>query len=134
MAGREVVIVDGIRTAFGKMGGSLKDFSAEELAGIGIKALVEKTKIHEKGRVDSVFLGSAFGCSHAINPARYSLLYAGLPESTSASYIEMQCGSAIDAINHAAWKIICNQANVIIAGGMEAYSQVPAKFSMSVEP
>jgi len=134
MTTREVVIVEGVRTAFGKMGGKLKDFTAEELAGIGIKALVNKTKIHEKSHIDNVFLGSAFGCSHAINPARWSLLYAGLPESTSASYVEMQCGSAIDAINHAAWKILCNQADIIIAGGMEAYSQVPAKFSMSVEP
>ena len=134
MTTREVVIVEGVRTAFGKMGGTLKDFTAEELAGIGLKGLAEKTKICEKSHVDNVFLGSAFGCSHAINPARWSLLYAGLPEATSASYVEMQCGSAIDAINHAAWKILSNQADVIIAGGMEAYSQVPAKFSMSAHP
>ena len=134
MSNREVVFVDGMRTAFGRMGGTLRDFSAEQLAGIGIKGLVEKTKIKEKGKVDSVFLGSAAHCSRAMNPARWALLYAGLPYETSASYIEMQCGSAIDSINHAAWKIIADQADVIIAGGMEAYSQIPAKFSMSNPP
>jgi len=134
MSEREVVFVDGARTAFGRMGGTLRDFSAEQLAGIGIKGLLEKTKIMEKAKVDSVFLGSAAHCSRAMNPARWALLYAGLPYETSASYIEMQCGSAIDSINHAAWKILCNQADIVIAGGMEAYSQIPAKFSMSQPP
>src|SRR4030042_963052 len=134
MSNREVVFVEGMRTAFGRMGGTLRDFSAEQLAGIGIKGLVEKTKIKEKGKVDCVFLGSAAHCSRAMNPARWALLYAGLPYETSASYIEMQCGSAIDSINHAAWKILANHADIIIAGGMEAYSQIPAKFSMSTQP
>jgi len=134
MSNREVVFVDGMRTAFGRMGGTLREFTAEQLAGIGIKGLVEKTKIKEKGKVDSVFLGSAAHCSRAMNPARWALLYAGLPYETSASYIEMQCGSAIDSINHAAWKILADQADVVIAGGMESYSNIPAKFSMSTPP
>jgi acetyl-CoA C-acetyltransferase len=131
---REVVFVEAMRTPFGRMGGTLRDIKASELAGIGIKGLIEKTKIHEKAHVDCVFLGSAAHCSHAMNPARWALLYSGLPYSTSASYVEMQCGSAIDSINHAAWKILCNQADIVIAGGMEAYSQIPAKFSMSSPP
>ncbi|MBI9085490.1 MAG: thiolase family protein [Desulfobacterales bacterium] len=131
---RDVVIVEGMRTAFGKMGGSLKEFSPEELAGIGIKGLLDRTKVHEKGHVDCVFLGSAIGASRALNPARWALLYAGLPETTTASFIEMQCGSAIDAINHAAWKIRLNYADIIIAGGMEGYSQVPARFSQCTPP
>lgn len=134
MNSRDVVFVDAVRTAFGRMGGSLRDFSASELAGIGIKGLMDKTKIHEKATVDSVFMGSAAHCSKALNPARWATLYAGLGYETSASYIEMQCGSAIDSINHAAWKILANQADIIIAGGTEAYSQMPAKFSMSVQP
>jgi acetyl-CoA C-acetyltransferase len=134
MKEKEVVIIDGMRTAFGKIGGSLKDFSPEELAGIGIKGLLERTQVQRKAHVDCVFLGSALGCSRAINPARWALLYAGLPETTTASFVEMQCGSAIDAINHAAWKIRLNFADIIIAGGMEGYSQVPAKFSQSTPP
>ena len=134
MKDRDVVIVEGMRTAFGKIGGSLKEFTPEALGGIGIKGLVEKTRILEKGHVDSVLLGAAMGSSRALNPARWALLDAGLPETTTASYIEMQCGSSIDAINHAAWKIQLNYADVVIAGGMEGYSQVPAKFSQCTPP
>jgi acetyl-CoA C-acetyltransferase len=134
MAEREVVIVDGVRTAFGRMGGTLRDIPASKLASIAIKGLLEKTKIMEKGKVDTVMMGIAAHCSTAINPARWASIDAGLPYDTSASYVEMQCGSAIDAINHAAWKIMAGVADVVIAGGSEAYSQIPAKFSMSQPP
>jgi acetyl-CoA acetyltransferase family protein len=134
MAEREVVFVGATRTAFGRMGGTIRDIFASKLGGIGLRGLVEKTKIKEKAHVDCVFLGSAAGCSHAGNPARWAVLDSGLGYETSASYVEMQCGSAIDAINHAACKIIANQADIIIAGGMESYSQVAAKFSMSNPP
>ncbi|MBN1662987.1 MAG: thiolase family protein [Deltaproteobacteria bacterium] len=134
MAEREVVFVDGMRTPFGRLGGTLRDIFCSKLASIALKGLLDKTKIAEKAHVDCVFAGSAAHCSHTLNPARWAALDAGLPHSTSASYIEMQCGSAIDSINHAAWKILCNHADIIIAGGMESYSQMPAKFSMSVQP
>lgn len=131
---REVVFIDGVRTPFGRMGGDLRDFFASQLGAFALKGLLQKTKIAEKTYVDCVFAGSALHCSHAMNPARWMSLAAGLPHSTSASYIEMQCGSAIDSINHAAWKIMANHADVIIAGGMESYSQRPAKFGTATQP
>ncbi len=134
MSTTEVVFVDAVRTAFGRMGGAIRDIPASKLASIAIKGLVEKTGILKKGKVDSVIMGIAAHCSVAVNPARWALLDAGLPYETSASYVEMQCGSAIDSINHAAWKILAGQADVIIAGGSEAYSQIPVKFSMSTPP
>lgn len=134
MSQREVVFVDAVRTAFGRMGGTLRTIPASKLASIAIKGLVDKTKILELGKVDTVMMGIAAHCSTAINPARWALLDAGLPYETSASYVEMQCGSAIDSINHAAWKILAGEADVVIAGGSESYSQIPARFSMSTEP
>jgi len=134
MPEREVVFVDGVRTPFGRMGGTIRDFFCSQLGAIALKGLLEKTRIAERGGVDCVFAGSAAHCSHALNPARWITLAAGLPKETSASYVEMQCGSAIDSINHAAWKILANHADVIIAGGMESYSQAFAKFPMSVQP
>jgi acetyl-CoA C-acetyltransferase len=118
MAEREVVFVGATRTAFGRMGGAIRDIFASKLAGIGLRGLIEKTKIKEKASVDCVFLGSAIGCSRAGNPARWAVLDSGLGYATSASYVEMQCGAAIDSINHAAWKILANHADIIIAGGM----------------
>ena len=134
MGDRQVVFVDVARTGFGRMGGTLKYIPASELAAIAIRGLVEKSKIMEKGTVDSVFAGSALHDVQSGDPARYAMLAAGLPYEVTASYIEMQCGSAIDAINHAAWKILCGGADVVIAGGMESYSQYFVKFSMAVEP
>ncbi len=134
MADREVVFVDGVRTAFGRLGGTIRDFFCSQLGGIALKGLLDKTKVAEKAHVDTVMAGSAAHCSHALNPARWITLYSGLPYETSASYVEMQCGSAIDAVNHAAWKILANQADIVIAGGMESYSQAPVKFSMSTPP
>jgi len=116
------------------MGGSIKHIVPSKLASIGIKGLLDKTKIAERGKVDCVFLGSAAHCAKALNPARWAMLDAGLPYETSAAYVEMQCGSAIESINHAACKILAGMADVIIAGGMESYSQMFTKFSMAVEP
>ncbi len=135
MSTREVVFVDGARTAFGTFGKTLRDFTMEMLGGLALKGLVEKSKILERGgAVDAVYAGSANCGTSAMNVARWVALAGGLPESTSASYIEMQCGSAIDSINHAAYRILCGHADVMIAGGMESYSQTPCKFSMSTEP
>lgn len=134
MMSKDVVIIDGMRTAFGRRGGTLKDFLPTDLAALTIKGLVQKTGILERGTVDSLFCGSAFGDLCAAGPARYAALEAGLPVETSASYIEMQCGSAIDCINHAAWKIMAGAADVVIAGGVESHSQVYAKFSTCAPP
>ena len=131
---KNVVIVDGVRTPFGKIGGVLRQFYPSELGGFAIKALVERTGIMERGGVDCGFFGSAAGDAHCINPARYAILAAGLPHEVTASYVEMQCGSAIDSVNHAAWKIATGNADVVIAGGFESYSLRYCKFSMSVEP
>ena len=117
---RQVVFVDIARTAFGRMGGTLRNFASSDLAALAIHGLVEKSDIMRRGGVDSVFAGSALHDIQSGDPARYATLAAGLPYEVTASYIEMQCGSAIDAINHAAWKILCGGADVIIAGGMES--------------
>jgi acetyl-CoA C-acetyltransferase len=134
MANREVVFVEGMRTAFGRLGGSLKDISSEELGSIALKGIVDKTKICAMGHLDSVFAGSAFPVSNAINPARWMVLNAGLPVTTTASCVEMQCGSSIDGINHAAWKILSGAADCIIAGGMESFSQLSFRYSSSTPP
>ena len=84
--------------------------------------------------MDSLFCGSAFGDVRCLGPARYTVLGSNLPTETSASYVEMQCGSAIDSVNHAAWKILAGAADVVIAGGMESCSQVYSKVSGCTEP
>lgn len=126
MREREVVIVDYARSAFGKLGGGLRDFAASEIAGLVMKGLVEKTGIQERAFVDSAIVGCAHGCSKTQAVARYATLYAGLPYETSATFVEMQCGSSIVALNQAAWKIKSGMADIVICGGTECHSQHPA--------
>lgn len=131
---KEVVIVDGARTAFGRMGGALRDFTSVELAAMTIRGLCEKTGILEKGKVDAVFAGSAFGDVNTPNFARYASLQAGLPYETAATFIEMQCGSSIACINTAALQIQAGLIDTAICGGGETYSRFYRKFSTYIEP
>ena len=130
---RNIVIVGGIRTPFGRMGGGLRQFHMADLAGMTIKELVDRYQLDPE-EVDAVFLGSALHDGRTFNAARFATLYAGMPHKTSSVFMEMQCGSAIACINHAAYRMMAGEADVVIAGGAESYSQRFAKFSMSVEP
>jgi len=131
---REVVIVDYARSAFGKRGGALRSFYASTLGGLVLRELVKKSGILERGRLDSVIGGSCETDAEAFTPPRYMAQVAGLPFEIPATTVEMACGTAITAINHAAWKIIVGASDVIIAGGAESQSTVPARFSRWEEP
>ena len=132
---REVVIVDGCRTAFGKKGGGLRSFAATELGGICVRALMERTGLEARGAMaDSLLAGMAIRdiTSNAI--ARYISQLAGLPYEVSATFVEMQCGSAITALNHAAWKIKMGASDIAIVGGVESHSNVPIPFATDLTP
>ena len=131
---RDVVLVDGMRTAFGKRGGSLKEFSGTQLAILVAKGLLEKTQLLERGaKLDSIVCGSALIDSSASTPARYVALGCGL-EDTVGITTEMQCGSAIASINHAAMRILTGCSDIALAGGFESHSRRVETFSTWVEP
>lgn len=132
---REVVFVDAARTEFAKMGGGLRDLASTDLAALAIRGLVEKSRVQERGgKVDSVFMGNALRDAKSMLIARYATLAAGLPEETEAHFVEMQCGSAITSINHAASQIALGYADVAIAGGSESYSTMPMYYPSWNEP
>ena len=89
---REVVIVDGVRTAIGRMGGSLAGFRAEDLAAMVIEGLVKKTKIDPQ-EIEDVIIGIALSWHTAVNLSRWAVLKAGLPFSVPGLTVERQCGS-----------------------------------------
>jgi len=76
METQEVVIIDGVRTPFGRMGGVLRNFTATELGSFALRGLLDRTKIDKIGRVDAVFAGTAGGDLYAGNIARYIALQA----------------------------------------------------------
>ena len=132
---RDVVIVDGCRTAFGKKGGGLKNFAAPELGGICVKALMERTGLYERGgAADSLLAGLAICDTKSNATARYIALAAGLPYEVAATYVEMQCGSAITSLNHAAWKIQMGVSDIAIVGGVESHSNIPVTFGTDYVP
>lgn len=131
---REVVFVDGARSAFCNMGGGLRNLSATEIAAFVLRGLAQRSGILDRGTLDGVFCGNALGDLKSSNPARYATLAAGFSLETQAHFVEMQCGSAITSVNHAASMIATGNADVLMVGGMESYSTMWVGFSMNIEP
>ena len=130
---REVVIVDGVRTAIGRMGGTIANFRAEELAAITIGGLVKKTKIDPQ-EIEDVIVGIALSWHAAVNLARWAVLKAGLPFPVPGLTVERQCGSGLQAIALAAQRIQAGDGEVYIAGGTESHSTFPYKVARPTQP
>ena len=123
---REVVIVDGVRTAIGRMGGSLANLRAEDLAALAIEGVIRKTKI-DVLEIEDVIMGIALSWHTAVNLSRWALLKAGLPFSIPGLTVERQCGSGLQAVALAAHRILAGDGEVFIAGGTESHSTFPYK-------
>jgi acetyl-CoA C-acetyltransferase len=121
---KEVVIVDGVRTAIGRMGGTLKDVEVDFLAAKVIKEVLNRTGI-EGGAVDEVIVGHAKQSSDNPNLARLALLRAGLPVDVPGYTVHRQCGSGLQAVLNAAQQIQCGLADIVVAGGAESMSTAP---------
>ena len=115
---KNIVIVDGVRTPFGRLGGGLRQFHPASLGGIAIQKLMERTQLDPK-ELDAVYMGTANGDARCPNFARFAALEAGLPYEISAVGVEMQCGSAIAALNHAAYRIMAGEGDCVIVGGAD---------------
>ena len=121
---KEVVIVEGVRTPIGRMGGALATFHPEELAAMALKGLIDKTKI-DPAIVEDILIGHACTNNAAVNIARWAALKAGFPVSVPAQTVERQCGSALQTVNSAAASIRAGFGDVYIAGGCESWSNAP---------
>ncbi|WP_027416329.1 thiolase family protein [Aneurinibacillus terranovensis] len=121
---KNVVIIDSVRTAVGKIGGSLKDVEVDFLAARVIQEILLRTGM-EKDEVDEVILGQAKQSADSPNLARLALLRAGLPVEVPGYTVHRQCGSGLQAINNAALQIMSGLSDVIIAGGAESMSTAP---------
>jgi acetyl-CoA acetyltransferase family protein len=121
---KEVVIVAGVRTAIGRMGGTIARYRAEELGAFVLRGLVDRTKI-DPGVIEDVILGLSNSWHAAFNPGRWAVLKAGLPYSLPGATVERQCSSGLQAINYAATQILAGLGDIYIAGGMESWSQCP---------
>lgn len=122
---REVVFLSGRRTAFGAFGGSLKDFSATDLAEFSARSALEDSGI-DPAQVGHVIYGNALQTSSdAIYLARHVGLRAGIPHETPAVTVNRLCGSGFQAITQGAQEILMGDADVVLCGGTESMSQAP---------
>lgn len=122
---REVVFLAGKRTAFGTFGGSLKDFSATDLAVFSARAVLEDSGV-DPAQVGHVVYGNALQTSSdAIYLARHVGLRAGVPQEAPAVTVNRLCGSGFQAITQGAQEILMGDADVVLCGGTESMSQAP---------
>ena len=121
----DVVFLSGVRTGFGKFGGTLKNFSATQLGAIAARHAVERSGL-EHAAIDHVVFGNAQQTSaDAIYLARHVGLQAGLPIEVPAVTVNRLCGSGFEAIIQGAQQIMLGDSAVVLAGGAESMSQAP---------
>ncbi|MFP5503287.1 MAG: thiolase family protein [Candidatus Sericytochromatia bacterium] len=121
---REVVVIDGLRTPVGTLGGVLKDLPAQELGRQVVKELLEKTKLDPK-QIDEVVAGCAGQGSDAMNIGRVIALNAGIPNEAPAYTVHRNCASGIQAIVNAYQSIKLGDADVVLVVGAESMSSAP---------
>ncbi len=121
---KEVYIISAVRTPMGSFGGALAGISATKLGAIAIKGAVAKAGIDPK-EVQEVFMGSVMQANLGQAPARQAAIFAGLPNTVIATTVNKVCASGMKSIMLGAQSIMCGDADVVVAGGMENMSQVP---------
>jgi acetyl-CoA C-acetyltransferase len=121
---REVVIVSAVRTPIGSFNGALSGISATKLGALVVAEAVRRAGI-AKDTVDEVIMGNVIAAGLGQAPARQASIYAGLPEKVEALTINKMCGSSLKAAMLAAQSIMCGDADIVIAGGMENMTQAP---------
>jgi acetyl-CoA C-acetyltransferase len=120
----QVVIVAAARTAVGKFGGTIAKVPAAELGAHVIRGLVAQTGIDPQ-LISEVIMGQVLAAGVGQNPARQSVIKAGLPDMIPGLTINKVCGSGLKATHLAAQAILCGDADIIIAGGQENMSASP---------
>jgi len=121
---KSVVLVDGVRTPQGNLGGALKEVTAQKLGEIVVKTLLERTKLNPK-EVQEVIFGCVGQQSDAPNISRVIALMAGLSIDIPAFTVQRNCASGLQAVVSAYQMIALGEADVVIAGGTESMSGAP---------
>src|SRR5215470_11298615 len=119
---RDAVLVSAVRTPVGKApNGSLRFSRPDDLAATVIGEALRRASGLDANEIDDVIIGCAMPeAEQGLNVARIASLRAGVPHSASAVTINRFCSSGLQAIAFAAERIMCGNANVIVAGGTES--------------
>ncbi len=119
-----VVVVSATRTAVGKFGGSLKDFSPGQLGSVVLKDALKRVNV-EHSEVEEVVMGNVLSAGHGQNVARQAAIGAGIPKEIPSFCVNKVCGSGLKSVVLGAQSIMLGDADVVLAGGMESMSMAP---------
>jgi len=106
-----LVIVDGVRTPFCKMGSELGGLGADDLGRIAVNALLTRTGL-DPALVDETIFGCVAQPAEATNIARVIALRAGIPESAPAMTVQRNCASGCEAITQAQERLLAGRGSV----------------------
>ena len=121
---KKVVIVSAVRTPIGSFMGSLSTVPATKLGAIAIKGALDKINL-DPNLVDEVLMGNVVQAGNGQAPARQAALFAGLPHSVTCTTINKVCASGMKAVMQGAQAIMAEDAEIVVAGGMENMSLIP---------
>lgn len=120
----ETVILNGARTPFGRINGSLASQTSVDMGGAAIRAALDRSGL-APGHVDHVIMGQVLQGGVGQIPARQAALRAGLANTVTAETINRVCGSGMRAITLADLQIRTGMHRVVVAGGMESMTHAP---------
>ncbi len=118
------VIVSAARPAVGKFGGSIANIPATELGAIVIREAIARARL-DPAQVGEVIMGQVLAAGAGQNPARQSLMKAGVPKETPGLTINAVCGSGLKAVMLAAQAVAWGDSEIVVAGGQENMSASP---------
>ncbi|WP_190814053.1 3-oxoadipyl-CoA thiolase [Saccharopolyspora pogona] len=122
----DAYLVSGTRTPIGRHGGALANVRTDDLAAHVLVELVRRNPSVDWEHLDDVLIGCANQAGEDNrNVGRMAVLLAGLPVSTPGVTVNRLCGSGLDAVLQGARAIQSNQADLVIAGGVESMTRAP---------
>jgi acetyl-CoA C-acetyltransferase len=121
---KEVVIVGGVRTPIGSHGGAFRTLTAQHLAALVFREVVDRVGIDPK-LFDDVILGCIGQYSDAPNIGRVAALQAGIPANVPGYTVQRNCVSGMQSITNAYQAIQAGDGEVFLCGGTESMSTAP---------
>ena len=121
---KQPVIISACRTPIGRFQGSLTPFSAVDLGGFVVREAMRRAGVGS-AHVDEVIMGNVLTAGLGQNPARQAALNGGLADRVAALTINKVCGSSLKAVGLAAQAIQTENAEILLAGGMESMTNCP---------
>src|SRR5436305_7282191 len=122
---QEPVIIDVVRTVFGKRKGALSTWHPTDLLGFALKSLHDRTG-GDPERVDDVVGGCITQAGEqGCNVTRNAWVAAGLPWAVPATTVDRQCGSSQQALHFVAAGVAAGHYDLAIACGVESMTRAP---------